>query len=256
MVPSKLFNAGVGTLAYLLGLALFVGRDDLTVTHASELRARIRDPAVTSPQAREQDEPGGIELAYANRHLDAGTVDVAAALSPDDRTYLDTLVDLLDPAFVSERRLGCADEYAGKIRGTCSYRIEMLVRREDDAQGKISHARAILHEVGVGGVPSDSECALFVDCLARIRVGELVRIPDNGEEQLALAQELQSSWATPELFDLEFVVRLRESWQQTVDFYGSNPSFDAPAQEVNYEFIRRLVPYLGVHIERLKRGAE
>lgn len=255
MAPSsKWLNAGVGIVAYLIGLALFVGREDLSVTHASELRARIREPAAESLHAPEQLE--GVDLAYANNYLDAGTVDIAATMNQGERAYLNTLVDLLDPAFVSERRLDCADKYAGEIRGACSYRIEMLVRRKEESQGRITHARTFLHEVGSGGIPSDSECSPYVKCLAEIRLGESVRIPDNGEPRLGLALELQSSWATPDLFDLEYTIRLRESWQQNIDFHGPDPSFETPAKEFNYEFTRRLVPYLGLHIKRLKRAAK
>ncbi len=132
----------------------------------------------------------------------------------------------------------------------------MLIEREDESSGRITYARAFVDEEGAGGIKSDRECKPYVMCLAEIKVGELIRIPDNGERRLALALELQLSWATPDLFDVEYAERLRAIWRKSVEFDGPSPSFEEPADEVSYEFRKRLVPYLGLHIKRLKRATK
>jgi hypothetical protein len=250
---SKWRDAVVGAVAYLCGLAMFVGRGALSVMHASELRAKVSEPAEERARVGEQFE--AVALAYANDYLDAGTVDILASVNSGAREYLNTMVDLIDPAFVSEQRLGCADEHAREIRVVCEYHIEMLIKRKDESRGKIAYARAFMREDEPRGVSADNVCWPYVECLAKIRVGELIRIPDNGEPRLALSQGLQSSWVTPDLFDPEFAERLREEWRRSVEFHGPAPTFEEPKDELSYEFKRRLVPYLDVHIERLRRAS-
>ena len=248
----------LGSFSFIAALPLFVGRAPAEVEPTVELRRVLAGEGASVPSPEQLRESWSADPARAaddEARLDAGTVDLVASVQGGEWAHVELLAALQDPAFVGDERLACAELYATDVQTACSYRLEMLIDRRDEGYGEIMTARAMIHERHLTDDElTDEGCDDFAMCLAGIRVGQSVPIPQTESDTLAVSQELYSPWADPRLFDPEYVKELTTLYRQRVDSYGSEPTFESPMQRVNYQFAANLIPYLRDRAARLQEA--
>jgi hypothetical protein len=158
---------------------------------------------------------------------------------------------LQDPAFVSAPRLTCAKLYAEDVQGACSYRMEMVVEREDENSGKIVYVRSIEHDFHVDGTREDPGCSDYIQCLAGIRLGKTIAMPQ-AEDRAAVAQELFSPWVDKRLYNPQFARELAADYRRQVIGLGENPHFKTPSDKAKYLLAVDLAQYLQGFADRLE----
>lgn len=255
---SKSVSFMVGVASFVLIGPFVIGERPLEQSRSVELRRVLSaggSASVPPPEIlRESWSTDPTHSVEWDRELNHGTIDLVGAIQRGEWEYVNTLADLQNPAFVSEGRLGCGDRYAGAIETACSYRMEMILQRVDEAKGELVYTRVVPHARHlIDNEPSDPHCHDFVMCLAGVRLGERISIPP-GEQQLEFSQELYSPWADPRLFDPSFVKRLAEEYQEHVESYGESPNFATPMDAVEYRFFVNIVPYLRRLADKLGGG--
>lgn len=231
-----------------------LARGDAAEAHSRELREALTEfHGQRSASGAASDsvvtEPDHTEVKVA---LD-GARSLRRMFLDGQHQWLDTLVHLDDPAFVSDRRLECSSRLGQSI-STCLYRVAMVIRPDGDKLGTIVHAQSNIvdpHDSPGLAEDNDRECEAFVSCIAASRVGERIPIPVDEVRVFALEQLYQSNQAHPTLFSVEKV-------DKTIDAFGDEVrrlehlTDRSPHDEWQLRKLQNLTRYLRQHLRKLE----
>jgi hypothetical protein len=137
----------------------------------------------------------------------------------------------------------------------------MVVNRINEYEGEIVYGRARSVPPEEAEIPAeriDEGCRSYIGCLAHIRIGTKLPIPDARWSSVAISQHLQSHWRAPELADVRQLPEIIDAYK--IGYSGLVAARDAGTRtgalaEAKIRKAEQMIRYLRLRCQELSRNA-